>query len=227
MSADATRNRFLRVHWDRMAATVNAEPAKSDTVWNDVMPRYNEAQRAYHNADHLVQLMSFIATYRHEPQVLAMMTAFVFFHDAVYRTDSLENIKKNEIASASLANDRLRDLGVKQEFSSRVTNWIMASASHKLDAKADPQGAFVLDADKSILAAQPDKYQEYCDNIRKEYELFDDRTFYAARLEKFIKPTLEAPKIFLTPQIDKALGERARTNLRLEALRISRKLQAA
>ncbi len=216
--------KFLRTHWDRMVETTQADPARGAKVFSDLRTRYGESHRAYHTSQHLHEMLSFIALYRHDAQTLAQLTAFTFFHDVVYRTDNAEAISKNEVASASYANDKMANMGMKQAFMDPVIRWTIASAHHRIDPASDRDGAFAMDADMMILAARPERYDEYALQIRREYGKFDDKVFYQMRLDRFIQPTLEAPAIFITPLVEKAFGERARGNLRREANGIKARL---
>ena len=67
----------------------------------------------------------------------------------------------------------------------------------------------------AILGADPERYQEYCQQIRQEFKQVDTAVFRQGRLY-FIKSLLGKEKIFLTVKFQKIYGNQAVINLEEE-----------
>ncbi|MCX7784480.1 MAG: hypothetical protein N2318_12665 [Meiothermus sp.] len=172
---------------------------------DNLLTRHTEPQRFYHNLAHLDTLLKLLPAKPH-------LEFAVWFHDAVYdptRTD-------NEAQSALLAEQNLRHLGVAPPLIQAVVDIILATQNHQT---GDPDGALFLDADLSILGAEPKTYQAYAQAIRQEYAWVPEALFQERRalvLQKF----LSRERIYQTEAFAR-LEQPARENLRreLEALR--------
>jgi predicted metal-dependent HD superfamily phosphohydrolase len=205
--------RFRLADGDEMAF-INA---KTTTYLSEL---YGEAGRFYHNLSHVKAL---IALLDHNRNVIAdpdAVEAAIWFHDAIY--DSKE--KDNEARSAGLA---VKYLGDQTDQSAKVPTaqqiekiriMIEATTKHalpveSLDEQALADCAKFLDMDLSILASEPERFDEYEDQVRREYAWVDDegwRKGRAAVLETF----LQRPKLFFSDILGPEAEERARGNLR-------------
>lgn len=171
---------------------------------DDLLTRHTEPQRYYHNLAHLDTLLLLLPAKPH-------LEFAVWFHDAVYDPTRADN----EAQSALLAEQKLRQLGLAPQLIQTVTDNILATQNHQSN---DPDTILFLDADFSILGAEPKTYQAYVRAIRQEYlwvpeALFRERR--AAVLQKF----LARERIYQT-QTFAHLEQPARENLQeeLEAL---------
>jgi predicted metal-dependent HD superfamily phosphohydrolase len=77
----------------------------------------------------------------------------------------------------------------------------------------DPEGELLCDADLSILAAEPEAYARYVEQIREEYAAVPEQDFLAGRLT--ILTELADREIFRTAK-GRRLTEHAGTNLQAE-----------
>ena len=69
--------------------------------------------------------------------------------------------------------------------------------------------------DMAILGANPERYREYCQQIRQEFKQVDAQLFRLGRLA-FVKKLLSKEKIFLTEKLLKIFENQAISNLREE-----------
>jgi predicted metal-dependent HD superfamily phosphohydrolase len=219
---------LLRAQWQ---AAVGRDPSGAshascaDDHLDRLLARYREPQRRYHTVTHLAavlgtaeDLMGQVTVADPEAVRLAL-----FFHDAVYdpRSDT------NEAASAALARAVLAELEVPSDRVDAVANLVMATrhqepapattdrgTSDLGTATVDSDTAVVLDADLSILAAEPSRYQAYATGVRAEYAHVDDASWRAGRAT-VLRAFLERPAIYLTAPMRRQ-EHRARANLAAE-----------
>ncbi|GEM85115.1 HD domain-containing protein [Meiothermus hypogaeus] len=161
--------------WNALLASLKIDPGAHFSMLDDLLVRHTEPQRFYHNLAHLNTLLELLPAKPH-------LEFAVWFHDAVYdptRTD-------NEAQSAGLAQESLLRLGVEPSLIQKVTHIIRATQDHQSD---DPDTALFLDADLSILGAEPKIYRAYARAIRQEYAWVPEALFLERRarlLQKFL-----------------------------------------
>ena len=159
--------------------------------------------------NHLRALLDELSEVKHEITDWNTTMFTLFYHDIVYSSLSY----KNELKSAELAAERLRDLGVSEEKIEKCRDQILATKNHRTSEDTDTN--YFLDADLSILGYPEDKYQEYVEKIRKEYRMIPKGIFRKGRL-KVIKKFLSMERIFKTEHFCDKYEEKARANLSSE-----------
>ena len=73
----------------------------------------------------------------------------------------------------------------------------------------------LLDIDLSILGENPMKYKEYCENIRKEYQIYPDFIYRKGR-QKVLENILKLDSIYKTEFFKQEYESQAKENLTLE-----------
>jgi len=66
------------------AMTSDILPKQIDRLWQDIVTRYGEPQRAYHTLNHIEQLLVQFENIKHhlsEPHIIALA---LYYHDAIY-----------------------------------------------------------------------------------------------------------------------------------------------
>ncbi|WP_134325273.1 HD domain-containing protein [Cumulibacter soli] len=171
--------------------------------WSDLIERWSEPHRAYHNLEHLLLMLELLAAQNAHPHT--MLAAW--YHDAIYDPTS----STNEADSADLARESLTRLG-KADATDRVANLVLLTAEH-----ADPpddEAALLLDADLAILGQSPAIYLRYVEAVRAEYSHVGDDDFRAGR-SSVLRDLLEHERLFQHPAF-RHLEDPARTNLTAE-----------
>jgi predicted metal-dependent HD superfamily phosphohydrolase len=197
------RKRLIR-RWNALMHTLKAPEEIHFDLLNDLLRRYGEPHRSYHNLSHIESLLSLL-----EPHPVAEQAALelaVWFHDAVYDTTRGDNEEK----SAEVAWRALEPLDA--ELARRVGDMVLATKAHLSD---DPTTQLLLDADLSILGSEGRVYQRYSRAIRQEYAWMPPEAYQAGRL-RVLRSFLSRPKIYVT-QVFRGLEAAARANLRGEA----------
>lgn len=161
--------------WNALLASHEIDPLEHFSILDDLLTRHTEPQRFYHNLVHLDTLLGLLPAKPH-------LEFAVWFHDAVYDPTRADN----EAQSARLALESLKRLGVEPSLIQKVTQIILATQNHRSD---NPDTALFLDADLSILGAEPKIYRAYARAIRQEYAWVPEALFLERRarvLQKFL-----------------------------------------
>jgi predicted metal-dependent HD superfamily phosphohydrolase len=197
-----TENDDLLERWN---ATLPDQP----DIAEDLVHRYAEPHRRYHTVEHLRHVLVMIDELAGNQELFLVRLA-AWFHDAVYAVPVGQ--LSNEEASARLAIRTLGRAGLEQEDLNQVARLVRLTETHVPGAR-DPEGELLCDADLAILAAPPDAYARYVEQVRQEYAAVPEQGFLAGRLA--ILTELSDREIFRTAK-GRRLTEAARNNLDAE-----------
>lgn len=192
--------------WQRAWAGIGAA-GEGAALFARLKAAYAEPQRHYHTLQHLAECLAAFdaahlqATHPHEVGLA------LWFHDAVYDIKGHDN----ELRSADWARDALLDAGVAPASAQHVHDLVMATRHTAVPSDGDQQ--LLVDIDLSILGAERARFDEYEQQIRKEYAYVPGFLFRRKRRE-ILKGFLDRPAIYSTPDFHAALEARARDNLR-------------
>lgn len=179
-----------------------------DALYHELLARYQAPERHYHTIDHLEDML--VLWQRHEqalrPQHAAEVEIAIWFHDAIH--DPLRG--DNERRSAVWARSALAAAAVPDDACTRVELLIMAT--RHADVPADHDAQILADLDLAILAASPERFEEYEHQIRAEYAEVPVTTYREKRRE-ILERFLARPRIFQTQLFNHACERQARTNL--------------
>lgn len=201
-------DRFRQV-WLQLAAVGDPEPIASD-----LLTRWSERHRHYHNLDHLDHCLSGLNTHRKLADDAPALQIALWFHDAVYDPRAPDN----EIRSAALAREVLNRANVSSDRVDHIEKLILATRTHESDGSTDT--ALLLDLDLAILGSSPDAYLRYAEAIRREYAWVPEAEYRekrAAVLQRF----LGRVALFLTPPFHQRYEVEARQNLATEIARLA------
>ncbi|MEV5747424.1 metal-dependent phosphohydrolase [Actinoallomurus sp. NPDC052308] len=182
----------------------------------ELIRRYEEPHRRYHDAGHLADVLDRIDELAGEADDVAAVRLAAWFHDAVYqplRTD-------NEERSAVLAERMLADTDLPPETVAEVARLVRMTAAHD-PAPGDRDAAVLNDADLAILAADPERYAAYAAAVREEYAAVPDEAFRHGRAD-VLRALLDAPALFRTPPGRERWETAARHNLETELMLLRR-----
>lgn len=203
----------VREAWNALAAKYCNDQVLIDRLYAEMEKKYTTSRRHYHNLQHiaaLLQLSDAHATAFAAPDVMAFA---IFYHDIIYNVLR----KDNEPRSAQIAVKRLQALGVGADAIEQVKLYIEATRTHRITAAVthttDLQ--LFLDLDMSILAAPWAQYEQYSQQVRREYRVYPDKLYYPGR-RQFLEHCLAAPHIFQTTIFKEQYEARARENMARE-----------
>lgn len=162
----------LRDQWNRLLP--HAQP-----LGDDLLARYAEQHRHYHDQRHLTEVLETIDALADSADDADTVRLAAWFHDAIY--DPQADPGENEEVSAQLAELELAAYGVDAERVEEIGRLVRLTAKHDCDPD-DANGAVLCDADLRILSLSPERYDEYAEGIRQEYAHIGDRDFARGRI---------------------------------------------
>lgn len=149
---------------------------------------WREPHRRYHTPQHLAEVFAALDEL-HQAGAVDTGGARVarvagWYHDLAYDTRAAPG--SNEQRSATLARDHLHRLGVANDVVDLVETLVLMTADHQRPPgePATPHTQVVEafhDADLWILAAAPDRFDDYCAQVRAEYAQVPAEAYAAAR----------------------------------------------
>ena len=159
---------------------------------------YRECHRAYYNERHIQDIFCMaqnMGLKLSDNQVLALM-----YHDIVY----IPGAEFNEELSMLLLYTHIAQN--KDDFADLFPNAdvdvieqiILDTKNHKATIK---ESELVLDLDMAILATKPTRYDEYVNEIKREFAQFPSEGFIKGRCA-FLQVALKS-KIFITKEFEK------------------------
>ena len=134
----------------------------------------------------------------------------ILWHDSVYEPGQ----RNNEERSAELALSDLSGCGVPDDEIAEVARLIRITEHHRTDP-GDRLGALMVSIDLSILGADPRRYREYSDDVRREYAHVPEELWRTGRAA-VLKRLLEADPIYPGADFRDRLEAQARRNMKDE-----------
>ncbi len=187
----------------------------TEKLANDMLLQYEQPQRYHHNIDHIKQMAAFVVENKNEILRPREMMWKVLGHDLVY-IPSIMIPGANEKFSADLTRMML-DPYLGERALERIGSDILSTATHKLINDSGDQ-AYLLDADLIILGSNPETFDQYDQNIRREYAFLTDGSpeqqtaFNLARLT-ILEGFSTSNMLFYTETAQEQFEEQAKENL--------------
>jgi predicted metal-dependent HD superfamily phosphohydrolase len=181
---------------------------RSEKLWVEIEKSYSKRSRYYHNLQHLEALLGYLNALQCEIQHWNTIIFALVYHDIIYHPLQTDNEDK----SAALARERLTELKTPPDIIEKVSNIILKTKGHSKSQDGDTN--IFLDADLSILGADPEIYRNYCDQIRREYKLIPDFLYKQGR-KRILQNILKMPAVYKT-SFFADLEQKARFNLQEE-----------
>ena len=195
---------------ERLRAAWNALLPGHDALREDLLARWGEPHRRYHDQRHLASCLAALAALDCDNHLVHLAA---WFHDAVY--DGVPG--QDEERSARLAEEALADVLPDHE-TAEVARLVRLTASHD-PAPGDARGAQLVDADLAILGALPGRYHVYTRDVRLEHDHVADDAFATGRAA-VLRRLLALDPLYRTPTGAQLWARQARANMsaELEAL---------
>jgi len=183
-------------------------------IFDELVKGYSEAHRAYHTLQHLDECFSHLLPVRAQCVYPAEIELAIWFHDAIYDPKSSEN----EELSAEWAERVVITQGISMERAKRVRDLVMVT---KHDAiPTSPDACVLVDVDLSILGSEVGRFDEYEDQIRREYSWVSEPVFRSTRAS-ILEGFLLRSSIYSTDFFRKQLESRARKNIERPLVRLA------
>lgn len=179
-----------------------SEPQK---ILDELIAAYGEKQRAYHSVQHLYECLSLYQSIQSELNDPSAVALALWFHDAIYNPQAPDNeLKSAEIFEQLMAQDLLPDTLAK------IKRWILATQKHALTDETDLQ--FLLDIDLAILAAPPERFIQYEQQIQQEYAWVEPEV-YSIKRKEVLMHFYQSEPLYQTAYFQKNFELNAKDNL--------------
>lgn len=198
--------------WRAAWRAIGARTPPGEALFRQVMDRYAEPHRSYHTAAHLDECLALLPALRPEAHRPAEVELALWFHDAVYDPRAPDN----EHRSAEWARAACREAGLPAEVAGRVAELVLATRHDAPPGSTDAR--VIADVDLAILAAGPDRFDEYERQVRQEYSWVPEPRFRRER-RRILEGFLARPRIFHTGSLAPREAA-ARENLRRSIRRL-------
>lgn len=198
--------------WLELCRRANAKGAP-EAIYDRLAELYSRPARAYHSLDHVAHCLDEFATARHlavRPNEVEMA---IWFHDAIY----VPGARDNEARSAELARQCCREMKLPKAFGKRVFHLVIAT--QHLDTPQDPDARLIADVDLAILGQSPERFDDYEQQIRREYAAVPDEEFWARRAD-LLRGFLARTHIYATDHFRDRYEAAARRNLERSLQRV-------
>ncbi len=191
-----------RKHWDSLMSVLG-NPVESEMILQDLLTRYSEPHRAYHNLEHIVSMLDELKLVNEDNYIVALA---IWFHDAIYDPKA----KDNEEKSGQLAKEAIRKIDILFLFDEYVNHLIILTKH--LAIPDEHQAQILVDLDLAILGKPEKEFDVYEVGIRKEYDWVPQSDFSAGR-SKILQFFLDRPFIYCTEFFRDKYENTARENL--------------
>ncbi|HIP50878.1 MAG TPA: hypothetical protein EYG94_02220 [Campylobacterales bacterium] len=187
-----------------MCQKFSKDEALITVLWQEIEITHSQSTRYYHRLKHLEHIYKELETF----EITPLLEFAIFYHDIVY--DAKRN--DNERQSALVARERLEQLTVPQKLNEQVFQLIVETKIHNASSE---ENKLFLDADLSILGSKEKNYNKYIQNVRKEYAIYNDTTYFTGR-RKVLEMFLEKERIYESEHFYDLYENKARKNLEQE-----------
>jgi predicted metal-dependent HD superfamily phosphohydrolase len=195
---------------DRLAARLSelGRAGDAERTAAELVARYREPHRAYHNLDHIADCLEKLDLARpmlRKDEADAVELA-LWWHDAVYDAKAGDN----EERSAALFRDTANSHRLAAPLAEKVERLILLTKTHA--PGPHPAEQAMIDVDLSILGAPPSRFAAYDEGIRREYAHVPE-DIWRERRARVLAGFLARPRLFATALFHERFDARARENL--------------
>lgn len=175
---------------------------------SDLLERWNEPQRRYHNEGHLRAVLRAVDALEADGEAFdgTEVRLAAWLHGAVFDPTGSENAEK----SARLA-ERVLDPAAP---AAEVARLVRLMGGHRVE-NGDLNGCVLSDADLAMLGADPETYDTYAADVRHEYAHVPGERFVAGRIAA-LEGLLERKSVFRTRAGRDRWEKQAHANLNRE-----------
>jgi predicted metal-dependent HD superfamily phosphohydrolase len=179
-------------------------------VFTNLINTYSQVARHYHNLEHIEEMLSLLEQLPDIVQNIQVLKLSTWFHDYIYHPQA----KNNEELSAIYAERVLSQLNIDPQIIYLTIQIIRSTKNHQPRLISSDNLVF-LDLDLAILGATQERYFQYTQAIRKEYQYLSDRDYYQGRI-KVLTQFLTRPRIYYTDYFYHRFEAIGRKNMQTE-----------
>jgi predicted metal-dependent HD superfamily phosphohydrolase len=206
--------------WTEAVNRLGGLPDIAAQAAQDLVGRYNEDHRRYHDLRHVHAVARDAGTLAVElglgDEDRALLTIAACAHDVVYDARPGEDERR----SAHWTAVWLGRAGLDPAHIAAVERLVLATIGHGAPT-GDLLATALLDADLAILGAEPTDYDDYAAAVRHEYSAVDDAAWETGRAE-VLSRLLNRERLYLSDAASIRWDAVARGNLARELNRYRR-----
>lgn len=177
-----------------------------DITFHRILTCYSEPHRKYHTVQHLRECFAHLEQLRSIADRPVEVELALWFHDAIYNTSR----KDNEIRSARWARDTALSSDLPMETAERIYDLVLVTKHNESPVGGDAE--VLVDVDLGILGSEPNRFDEYEDQIREEYS-WVPRPLYRIERRKILQGFGNRQFIYYTTRFRELYEAQARDNI--------------
>jgi len=194
---------FEFAHLEKSMAAVGA--LASNELFDELNKYYSDDTRFYHDKSHIVECLRNFQLYRSKAEHPSEIEIAIWFHDVIYDTKASDN----EEQSAVFAERALVEASAQKDSVNRVVDMILATKTHQVSSN---DSKLMVDIDLGILGTPRDVFEQYDQNIRKEYHWVPSEVYLPGRAN-VLRSFIEREAIYHTKEFYDLYEVQARKNL--------------
>ena len=198
----------LKPKWVDLVSNYTDKKAIVASLWEDIVNHYSNKNRYYHNLDHIQNMLSQAEDFKSHIEDFDVLVFAIWYHDIIYKSTK----KDNEVKSALFAKKALKSLDFDEKKLKNIENLIISTKKHQIILDENDDNAYLLDFDLSILGTDWESYQNYTQQIRKEYKIYPDFMYKPGR-KKGLQYFLERETLYFTEVYQDKFETQARENI--------------
>ena len=152
---------WLQAKWEAVLVSFRVEKVVAAAVFADLVMRYGEDGRYYHNLQHLGNVLQTVEALSELVTDYTAVQLAAWFHDAIYHRQPAANNLSNEVQSAEFAAQTLPKMNIPTDTINLVCELICATQIN-IPVPDDSNFHILLDADLAILAADSSAIRSIC-----------------------------------------------------------------
>jgi predicted metal-dependent HD superfamily phosphohydrolase len=195
----------LQRRWRNLWLRIGAHSAP-EPIFDEIVRRYHEPQRAYHTLDHIRDCLRQLDQARHLAARADEIELALWCHDVIYDPRAADN----EQQSAAWAERIMRDGEIAAAARVRVQDLILTTQHCTIPDQ--PDATLLVDIDLASLGYSPAEFDRYDAAIRREYAWVPKADYCAGRA-KVLEVFLARPAIYQTAWFHDRYEAQARQNL--------------
>ncbi len=172
----------------------------AEKIYEDIIKKYSARGRHYHNIGHIYKMCQLWLDNKKSFERPDSVFLAIVFHDIIYKSRKSDNEQKSALYFKEIALkyfDRM-----KEPFINRIMDLINLT-KHDVrstrEAIKHRDSKLLLDFDLSVLSSSEEEYEEYYNNIRKEYRIYPNFMYRPGRI-KVLQSFLDKDKIYLSKE---------------------------
>jgi predicted metal-dependent HD superfamily phosphohydrolase len=202
---------IARMDTDRAAAVdpIDVEVGfLTPALRSDLLERWNEPQRRYHNETHLRAVLRAVDALEADGEAFdaTEVRLAAWLHAAVFDPTESENNERSAVFC-----ERVLDPSAPVE---EVARLVRLMGGHRVEV-GDLNGAVLSDADLAVLGSDPETYDTYAADVRHEFAHVPGERFVAGRIVA-LEGLLERKSVYLTRAGRDMWEKQAHANLNRE-----------